>query len=179
MTQRARHGECCPEKMKLKWSQFTCKWICFTVWSVRRWTVSVRSWCRYGREIGHEAPLKPCAANQLQSVPHPYKDSLMSVRPLNLTAVSHKASLALIWVRRNVMLFLTTKPYAQQQNACLPDIQTIGNGVYMCLYSVTGKGKSKYQCSPPMIWLCILYVLLCQLFSHYPRQISPKGVNKG
>lgn len=29
------------------------------------------------REIAHGAPLKPCAANQLQLVPRPYKDSLM------------------------------------------------------------------------------------------------------
>lgn len=28
-------------------------------------------------EIAHGAPLKPCAANQLQLVPRPYKDSLM------------------------------------------------------------------------------------------------------
>lgn len=29
------------------------------------------------REIAHGAPLKPCAANQLQLVPRRYKDSLM------------------------------------------------------------------------------------------------------
>lgn len=66
-------------------------------------------------------------------------------RPLNLTPGRHKASLALIWVRRN-MLFLTTKH--AQQNACLPDIQNIADSVYMRLYF-----NNKWECSPRMIWL--------------------------
>lgn len=54
-----------------------------------------------------QSPSEPCAANQLQSLPHPYKGSLMWARPLNSTLGSHKATVALIRVRRNLMLFVT------------------------------------------------------------------------
>lgn len=43
---------------------------------------------------------------------------------------------------------LTTRASAQQQNAGLPDIQTTGDGVDMCLDSVTGQGNSEYHSSP-------------------------------
>lgn len=36
-----------------------------------------RSGCRRGVEASHGAPVEPCAANQLQSLPHPHKGSLM------------------------------------------------------------------------------------------------------
>lgn len=47
--------------------------------------------CR-GAETSHGASVEPCAANQLQSLPHPHKEPLMWVRPLNVTTGSHKAT---------------------------------------------------------------------------------------
>lgn len=88
----------------------------FTMLRVRRWAGMWGVGAVKGREIGHGAPLKPCAANQLQLVPHPYKDSLMWARPLNSTLGSHKAAPALIWVRRNLLLFLLD---SNKTSACL------------------------------------------------------------
>lgn len=55
---------------------------------------------------------------------------------------------------------LTTRASAQQQNAGLPDIQTTGDGVDMCLDSVTGQGNSEYHSSPTMTGHPILHFLM-------------------
>ena len=117
---RTRPGECYLQYVQLKLPQFP--YACMQASDLQYcvWEDGLEckeSVLRKGREIGHGAPLKPCAANQLQLVPHPYKDSLMWARPLTSTLGSHKAAPALIWVRRNLLLFLLHSNKALQNSS--------------------------------------------------------------
>lgn len=67
---------------KKKWAKFSVG-SCECMWSFHNGEEKQRGVLETDAgEIHHGAQLKACAANQLQSVPHPYKDSLMWARPL-------------------------------------------------------------------------------------------------
>ena len=101
---------------------------------------------------GHGAPLKPCAANQLQLVPHPHKDSLMWARPLNSTQGSHKAALA-VWSESGETLFgPNNKTFCTTTK--WPDIKGVSD-IHLWL------GKSENQpCNAPIKKRNMLHVMV-------------------
>lgn len=106
---------------------------------------NVRSWCFWGREIDHRAPLKPCAANQLQSLPHPHKDSLMWVRPFKFNRGESQGYTGFDLSQEKPS---AARVPAWQQKPVLPEIQTAGDDADMSLDCPTAEMRGESRSSP-------------------------------